>query len=80
MASIDKIYGTEAQHKELIQWVKENNPSLSNRLYPENKMFNPNMERAISNFSEHEDNWLKENCDIQFVQDRLAEQYSKFNS
>lgn len=75
MAGIDKIYGTQGQYLELEKWLDDNHPDYKRYLYPKDgydKDYRP-----ISNFPSKIDDWLKENCTINFVQDRLKVQYSK---
>ena len=73
MAAIDKIYGTQDQYLELKNWLDDNCPEYKIYLYPEDgydKKYRP-----ISNFHSDVDDWLKENCSLEFVQERLKEQY-----
>lgn len=90
MAGIDKIYGTQRQYMELRDWLLENEVPIiceissdyndentellpSAFLLSENG-FNENY-RPIANFLPEMDEWLMENCPIDFVQKRLKEQY-----
>jgi len=78
MAAIDKIYGTQEQYDELFNWLKTNKPYAIRYMYMRDGWM-LGEERPIANFSYKIDMWLKDNCPIQFVQDRLFEQYtSKF--
>lgn len=87
MAGIDKIYGTQKQYNELKNWLKENQKPIKCRvgfkeyemvmpteyLYPRNG-YDKN-ERPISNFPEAIDKWLLKKCKIEWVVNKIKEQY-----
>lgn len=73
MAAIDKIYGTHEQSKELREWLTKNKPEFLPSMYPHEDY--PEDNCTISNFSEDEDNWLLENCPLEWVTDYIKEQY-----
>lgn len=75
MASIDKLYGNRQQYNEFHSWLTEHNPQLLTKLFDPN-MFDDQNKLIIAMFDESEDEWLYVNCGIQFVIDRLNEQYS----
>ena len=89
MASIDKIYGTGEQQRELYYWLKYNKPQLLHQLY---FYFSDDLEEegyphfaspdtedvTISNFRYVSDLWLMSHCPIVWVQERLMEQYADF--
>lgn len=75
MAGIDKIYGTQGQYLELEKWLDNYCPDYKRYLYPKDG-YNNNY-RPISNFPLEIDEWLKENCPLDFVQKRLKEQYGE---
>jgi len=78
MAGIDKIYGTQEQLVELRGWLEMNNPEALDYVAPVEREF-PHIEgtgiRSISNFPEKIDVWLLDNCPIEFVTNRIKEQY-----
>lgn len=78
MAAIDKIYGTYQQSVELWNWVQENKPEyLAYVTRPDTyKHLSDNYERPLSYFSEKADVWLLDNCPIEWVTDRIMEQYN----
>ncbi|MCK5613117.1 hypothetical protein KAR91_65190 [Candidatus Pacearchaeota archaeon] len=78
MASIDKIYGTQAQYEEFAEWCRQNDRSLLKNFYPIHSSMPEEKHRAISNFTTEQDDYLKENCPLQWVRERLAEQYNDF--
>ena len=79
MAGIDKIYGTLAQKTEFIYWILSNGYKAGNLnpiqyIYADD-MKNPDDKRVISNFPEVVDKWLLKHCPLQFITDRIKEQY-----
>lgn len=81
MATIEKLYGTKLQSYDLADWL------INNCENPEpflDRMFDPNMwperndtdEIIIANFTEEQDEWFWINCKLDFVLNRLEEQYS----
>lgn len=75
MASIDKIYGTMADYLELVSWLYDNQPKLLDQVYDPRYDLDFQEERALSNFSNAADVWLWEHCPLDFVRNRLEEQY-----
>ena len=73
MAGIDKIYGTYEQYQELKKWLKENCPGYLKYMY-EHEPFEGVL--SIANFSQRADWYLQNNCPLDFVQDRIKDQYS----
>lgn len=74
MASIDKIYGTQAQWDELHAWVERNRPDALRAFYPRPETGGP--DHALTNFSQETDMWLLENCPLKWVTDRIRQQYN----
>ena len=77
MASIDKIYGTHPQREEFLAWILEHKPKAKVHFY-EWLWEDVDQEHPITNFPEKVDRWLWVNCPIQFVRERLMEQYPEF--
>ena len=75
MATADKIYGTREQHKEFYEWCEENFPPAIHQFYDADAMDKNSKIIPLTNFSYEIDLWMIENCPIEFVQDRLKEQY-----
>ena len=75
MAGIDKIYGTQEQYYEFLDWCTKNKPDATGYFYSADGYPESLQERPISNFPEKIDRWLIENCEIPFVQKRLQQQY-----
>lgn len=75
MAYIDKIYGTKKQWKQLRDYLIKNNLAH----WTEQMSTNPcsKGEVVIANFYKFQDIYLIQNCPLDFVQNRLKEQYSK---
>ena len=73
MASIDKIYGTKAQHDEFRAWCTQNKPEALEFFY--DWMWDDGGVHPIANFPEKIDFWLWVSCPIEFVTDRIREQY-----
>jgi hypothetical protein len=78
MASIDKIYGTQAQYWELWTFCYEHRPSLLAYFRPSHVTDKrPNEERTICSLPVRADMWLWANCPIEWVRARLIEQYGE---
>lgn len=73
MAAIDKIYGTREQHDEFRIWAEKNNPDILKYLYPKEDQEGECI--VIANLPEEIDKWLWENCNFDFIIERLEEQY-----
>lgn len=72
MAYIDKIYGTREQWNELHAFLSQTKPDwIKKYMYSE-----PEVEGPLSNFSYGCDQWLLKNCPLEFVIDRIKEQYN----
>lgn len=78
MASIDKLFGTINQYHELLKWLKVNDKTLINSLYMEEDSLpedDGSSDYTIANFSILEDKWLYLHCPLDFVINRISEQY-----
>ncbi len=74
MAEIDKIYGTKKQWRQLHDYLFQKNTPFLINMYPcPDKGKGP-----IANFDCDQDMWLKDNCPLEFVQERLKEQHKDF--
>ena len=75
MASIDKMYGTWAQHVELHRWIHKHRPSAKREVF--DLMFAPpeGAVGPIAAFSVSTDKWLARKCALPFVLARIREQY-----
>ena len=78
MAAIDKIYGNKSQYDQFFHWCKRKNPKALMYFYvwdypDDGKNY------AITNFPEHIDRWMLENCDLQWVTDYIRDQYGLDN-
>lgn len=73
MAGIDKIYGTWEEQEKLRKYCEKADPDLLDYLYgyEEGRDIRP-----ISNFSNGADGFLWDNCPLNFVKERLKEQYN----
>ena len=74
MAAIDKIYGTYAEGRELADWLGKNYPKLLNYFYdlPDSS----DEPFALTNFPSWADAWLYDHCPLQWVKDKITEQYN----
>jgi hypothetical protein len=75
MAAIDKIYGSTQEYDEFYTWLREHEPEFTKHFYPRNGYKN-NMSRPITNFPMYVDKWLMANCPIEWVKERILEQYN----
>ena len=73
MASIDKIYGTQEQFEDFKAWLLPRKPEWRKYLYLDNGY--KDIQRPISNFPTECDAWLLDNCPMEWVTDRIKEQY-----
>ena len=76
MAGIEKIYGNRSQYEELYEFLEKNKPEFLNGMIQANKPKDDETIRPVSSFTVKQDEWLYENCDIDFVTDRIEEQYN----
>jgi len=73
MAYIDKIYGSFDNWLELIEFLIREKPSYLR--YTRRSPPKEGNDHPLSNFPEHADKWLIRNCRLEFVLNRLKEQY-----
>lgn len=73
MAYIDKIYGSREQWIELWDFLYENCPDYLDAMgcFPDKE----SLDARIAHFSEKQNSWLAKNCPLEFIQNRLKEQY-----
>ena len=77
MASIDKIYATREQRQEFYDWCKANKPEALKYFYEWYDEWNDGLDHPITCFPESIDIWLLHNCHIEWVLDRIREQYGE---
>lgn len=77
MAGIDKIYGTYEQGQQLRQWLKRHRPKALRCLYPAYPDEPRDEILPLSNFRHSDDSFLARKCPIDFVLERLHEQYGQ---
>ena len=76
MAAADKIYAFEDQREEFYKWCQANKPDALAYFYewlPD--WSDDGLTHVITSFPQHVDMWLLEECPIEFVVDRIKEQY-----
>lgn len=73
MAAIDKLYGTKAQHDTFREWCAALKPEALEFFY--DWMWDDDGVHPITNFPDEIDFWLWVNCPLEFVTDRIREQY-----
>ena len=73
MAAIDKIYATKAERDEFHQWCSGHKPDALPYFY--DWKWSDDGTYPITNFPEDIDGWLVLNCPIEFVLERIGEQY-----
>jgi hypothetical protein len=78
MAAIDKIYGTRKQYIELRQWLHKTGRKLHLTCMYDDipRIDDQHKETPISNFACWMDRDLWLNCPLEFVRERLIEQYN----
>lgn len=77
MAAIDKIYGTKEEHDEFKLWAETNKPNILKYFYTwEGEWLIDDYQHPITNFPVAIDEWLLENCPIEWVIIQIKEQYS----
>lgn len=74
MAAIDKIYGTTKQYDEFRAWTADNAPQYLKHFY-ERDGYHDDTDRPITNLTEAADMWLLANCPLDWVVERIREQY-----
>lgn len=88
MATTDKTYANQQQYQIAVQFLKTNKERMLQELGEEIKPYsdenyrvewgsNPEKTFPLWNTSFIKDVWLYKNCDLQFVQNRLKEQYGE---
>jgi hypothetical protein len=76
MAGIDKIYGTLKEYEKFKAWCKEEFPEALHFFYEWGDEWEwGNMEHPMTNFPEWVDKKLLKICPLDFVTDRIKEQY-----
>ena len=78
MAGVDKIFGTVKQFYELKAWLDRcpvEGQHLKMNLYYPPKIAKGTDEMVIANFTTAQDVWLIQNCPIDWMQERLQQQY-----
>jgi hypothetical protein len=86
MARIDNIYCSWNQYKEFRKWLKDNRENCikETKMDPfTNGFMLVEKESAFSgqlssNFHTRIDAWLWNNCPLEFIKKRLAEQYGEY--
>ena len=76
MAAVDKIYGNKEEYYTLWNWCKKRNKEALGYFYD----WDWDCEdwdgiHPLTNFPESIDMWLLENCDLDWVVDRIKNQY-----
>jgi hypothetical protein len=92
MAGIDKIYGTQEQYVQFKNWLLKNqvpikysrltSDGLKSEILPTECLYDEDWDgeityRPIANFPEVVDKWLMKNCNLDFIQERLKQQYGE---
>ena len=82
MAAVDKLYGNEDQFLELRAWISKYKPEAEQYLHyvDETEKEDPYFTggpKVLCNFPEHVDEWLLENCTIEWVVLQIKEQYAE---
>ncbi len=75
MAGIDRIYGSNEQYNELKNFLVKYNRSAIKYLYPTD-CFDSVKHRPISSFPQKVDQWLLKYCKMNWVVERIQEQYN----
>ena len=73
MAAVDKIYGTKEQYDEFYQWCEDNYPKALDCFY--DWQWEDDLTHPITNFPIEIDGYLVLTCDIDWVVNRIKEQY-----
>lgn len=75
--SDDKIYGTYDQYSELWIWCKQHKPQALNYFYQRAPFYDKTKTMIICLFPKEINQWMLENCDIEWVIKRIKEQYER---
>ena len=75
MAAIDKIYGSTEEYDEFRTWMRRKKPEYLKYFYRRDDYRN-HLSRPITNLPTHADRWLVKNCCLDWVVDRIKEQYN----
>lgn len=79
MAGIDKIYGTRDQYDELYNWLKGTKKKSALKWFysrPPDDWIKNHSINPIASFPASTDYWLRLNCPIRWVLERLDKQYN----
>jgi hypothetical protein len=79
MAAIDKIYGTRDQYDELYTWLQSTRKKSALKYFyprPPDDWIADHPIIPITNFPCSVDYWLRLNCPIRWVLERLDKQYN----
>jgi len=74
MAAIDKIYGTTKEYDIFRSWISKNKQEYLVYFYPRDG-YDKDRNRPITNLPELADMWLLKNCALDFIIERIKEQY-----
>lgn len=74
MAAVDKIYGTKQQYDEFKLWCEKHKPEALDYFY-EWKYTNDGLNHAMTNFPDHIDKWLLNNCPLDYIVNAIKHQY-----
>lgn len=75
MAAIDKLYGTEEQYFEFLNWCFENNQESLDYFYSWD-YHNNEITHAMTCFPMYIDKWMLQNCPFDFVTSQIKNQYN----
>ena len=76
MAAVDKIFGTKEEYDEFYDWCRILKPEVLQYFYPR---YEKDSQFTLTNFPEDVDRWMLKNCDIDWVVERIKEQYGIIN-
>lgn len=75
MSGIEKIYGTNDQFEEMLNWLAQNRPQYCRFLY-QPFGYGSATNRPISNFPIYADKWLYKNCPLKWVKKAIEFRYN----
>ncbi len=75
MAAIDKMFGTQAEHDQLRNWISRHRPKWRLYIYHDATHLPLEAERSIAVFSVSQDKWLARKCKLPVVRRNLERQY-----